>query len=539
MQKIIFFILLLLLIHITASYAQNADAGDAQVTCRDNTQLAGNTPGTGTAYWSVIGGNAIFEDCTNPTTLVSGLYAGINTLRWTFVDNGSTDDVVITNNIFFADAGYDQVIDDYDNNSTYLEAILPSGTTGEWSIIGGAGVFTDNSDAETEVTNIQIDLNTYLWTLYNPNTTCTATDEINIINNILNCNAGDNQIICGDTTTLHGSAVNGSTTWWTSADCEFEDANDPNTQIYNIINGVNTITWHVAINGFKTTCDVEIINYSFNTHAGNDQDICHDYTQLDATAFFGDYFPCLDSNWTGTWSIISGSGTFENINNAKTNITDISENLNELLWTVIRNDYSEAGGVGNCVATDTVSVEIHDLPIVDFEVTPQSQIYPQATIYIENNCNENFVEYAWTYGNGDTQIDTNFIYFHEYNYFDDGWGTYTITLTVQNTNCIAKDSVEIVITAPYPMPYWYSYKACESETFNLNGNVLYTTEGVSEYRWTIYDDANESQESIITQYTEKNPVWNINDPGIYFAVLEVTSEGSGWFIILPNFRTGS
>ena len=538
MKKITFLILLLLLIQITVSYAQNADAGEDINTCSEYAQLNANTPATGTAYWTVVGGNAIFEDSTNPTTVISNLYEGINTLRWTFADNASTDEVVITNNIFYAFAGDDQTIDDNDNNSTYMEAVIETGTIGTWSIVAGGGNFTDLHNEDTEVTNIQIGRNDYLWTLYNSTTQCTAHDTVTINNAAFNCDAGDDQIICTDTTTLHASNIEGATTWWTSSDCEFEDPSDPNTQIYNIERGINEITWHVSKNGYEAACNVEIANYSFDTHAGDDQDLCENSSQLDANAFYGDYYPCLDSNWIGTWYAIPGLGNanFEDMCNAKTIVTELADNSNELLWTVVRNDFQEAGGIGTCMDSDTVTLEVHNLPDVAFHPTPQIQTYPQATVYIENNCSQNFDQYSWTFGNGDASIQTTYLSYFEYNYFDYGWGEYTITLTAYDGICSASDSTTIEIIAPLPGPYYNgSQNVCENETIDFNANVLYTTEGVSQYRWDIYDDPNRT--NLIKQFMIEDTTWQDADAGIYYAELYATSEGSNWLFHLVRTDT--
>jgi len=61
--------------------------------------LGGNTVVIGTGSWSVVSGNAVFADPSDPLSSVSGLGAGPNVIRWT-IDNGvcgsNFDEVTLT-----------------------------------------------------------------------------------------------------------------------------------------------------------------------------------------------------------------------------------------------------------------------------------------------------------------------------------------------------------------------------------------------------------------------------------------------------------
>ena len=63
-----------------------------------------------------------------------------------------------------------------------------------------------------------------------------------------------------------------------------------------------------------------------NPDAGNNQEICDNFTNLNANN--------PESNETGLWTIISGSGSFDDPTNPSTLITDLSEGENILQWSL-------------------------------------------------------------------------------------------------------------------------------------------------------------------------------------------------------------
>ncbi|MFN3404107.1 MAG: family 16 glycosylhydrolase [Cytophagaceae bacterium] len=76
-----------------------ANAGSNQNITTTSTQLAANTPSSGTGSWSVQSGTGTFNSATNPSATVSGLSSGPNVLRWTITSGDcppSTSDVTIT-----------------------------------------------------------------------------------------------------------------------------------------------------------------------------------------------------------------------------------------------------------------------------------------------------------------------------------------------------------------------------------------------------------------------------------------------------------
>src|SRR5690606_29603145 len=76
-----------------------ADAGDDQTVCNSEAFLEANDPDVALGNWSIVSGNARFENRNDPKTRVYDLADGDNVLRWTisYSASSSSDEVTITN----------------------------------------------------------------------------------------------------------------------------------------------------------------------------------------------------------------------------------------------------------------------------------------------------------------------------------------------------------------------------------------------------------------------------------------------------------
>ena len=61
-------------------------------------------------------------------------------------------------------------------NETQMEAVLNTSEAGEWSIISGSGIISDNNSPGTKVTNLAAGQNILLWTVKNNG--CETSDEV-------------------------------------------------------------------------------------------------------------------------------------------------------------------------------------------------------------------------------------------------------------------------------------------------------------------------------------------------------------------------
>ncbi len=150
-----------------------ADAGLDQEYCEDPgaINLEGNDPVIGTGEWTVIVGGATVTDPELFNSEVTGLSIGENTFVWSII-NGSdcppsedTITVIVYELPTEADAGDDQII--CFDTETILDGNEPLIGIGEWLLITGAGILSDASLFNTDVTDLSPGINTFSWTITN------------------------------------------------------------------------------------------------------------------------------------------------------------------------------------------------------------------------------------------------------------------------------------------------------------------------------------------------------------------------------------
>jgi len=152
-----------------------AIAGDDQQFCEDPetsgdiTFMDANSPDIGIGVWSVVLGNATFEDSLDPKTMVDNLPYESTILRWT-ITNGvcpaSKDsvEIIVDQMPTVANAGQDKVTNLKEHN---LDANIPDVGDGLWTLLSGGGDFSFPNDAKTFVDGLQLGENYYLWTITN------------------------------------------------------------------------------------------------------------------------------------------------------------------------------------------------------------------------------------------------------------------------------------------------------------------------------------------------------------------------------------
>jgi hypothetical protein len=160
-----------------------ASAGGDRTICASETVLEGNSALPGLGVWSVPGGlgSAVFAASGVPTTTVSNLRKGTNTLRWTITNKGCvhSDDVEITNSLpSTPSAGNTQTLC---SDSTMLDGANVIIGEGRWEILTGAAIFENELLHNTKVKGLSKGDNILIWTVTNGS--CTLQDEVLIVNN--------------------------------------------------------------------------------------------------------------------------------------------------------------------------------------------------------------------------------------------------------------------------------------------------------------------------------------------------------------------
>lgn len=348
-------------------------AGTDQELCSptSNTQLAADAavfPGVGS--WTLVNGTGTFADVNDPSSSVSGLSIGINTFRWSvnYATCGTPSDevniIVYDSSQGAADAGIDQELCT-PNTTTNLsaESVIAPGE-GTWTVIAGSGAFADLHDPNTLVTNLAIGENKFVWEVYNgpcllaPLTTDTVSVFVFDAQNPV-ANAGEDQEFCSTTnnTVLNGSSITFPATGvWTlvQGTGTITDPTSPNSTINGLSVGENILEWTVS-NGpcanSVTTDQVSIFIFDENqenANAGPDQSICTPTDQVTLAAN-PVTFPA-----SGTWTLLSGTGSFSNPNNPSATISGLTVGETIVQWTI------ENGPCTNASTSDVMSIFIYD-----------------------------------------------------------------------------------------------------------------------------------------------------------------------------------
>ncbi len=337
-----------------------AAAGPSQTLCISNptTVLAGNTPATGIGTWSVIAGSGTISNPNSPTSAVTGLGLGLNTLQWT-IANGvcsstSSLNIQVDNVPTIANAGSSQSI--CISTPTFaLTGNTPLVGTGTWSVISGSGTITTPTLATSSVTGLGAGLNVLQWTIANGvcgSNSSTMSIQVDLAPTV--ANAGPSQVLCisSPSTTLNGNTATVGIGTWSIASGSGVITNSllANSTVTNLALGLNILEWSITsgVCGTTTsTMSIQVDNIPTIANAGSNQTLCINsptYTLAGNTPLIG----------TGTWSIIAGSGTIATPTLATSAVTGLAAGVNILEWTIAN------GACGS--STSTMSIQVDQLP---------------------------------------------------------------------------------------------------------------------------------------------------------------------------------
>lgn len=309
------------------------DAGNDQSVCSDVASLSGNTPSSGTGAWTLISGTGSISDSSISNPSLSGLGIGQNIFGWT-ISNGVcaplTDSVIIlrvdTPSIAFA--GTDQTVC---ATSAVLGANAPTVGTGVWTVVSGSGSFANSSNPTTTVTGLSAGINSFVWTV--SNSPCAAsfdTVEINQSGIMTTAAAGADQLICDTVATLSGNTPTFGTGNWSvaSGPGTINNPTDPSSAVTGLGLGSNAFVWTITSGSCTPSVDTVIItvsDYPTVANAGADQTVCGANVTLAANT---------PTTGTGTWTVISGAGTFANPNDPATSVSSVGSGTNTYQWAI-------------------------------------------------------------------------------------------------------------------------------------------------------------------------------------------------------------
>lgn len=142
-------------------------------------------------------------------------------------------------------------------------------------------------------------------------------------------NAGEDQVVCANTAILSAVDPAPYEGYWQVAEggtAIIENTSSLTTKVTNLANGENEFIWTVPGLDFPTD-KVIIYNNAVQADAGNDQFVCNNTAQLNAT----DPNPA-----SGVWTVGYGTASFAGGEEIKPDalVTNLSQGNNMLLWTV-------------------------------------------------------------------------------------------------------------------------------------------------------------------------------------------------------------
>ncbi|MGB8492372.1 MAG: gliding motility-associated C-terminal domain-containing protein [Bacteroidales bacterium] len=152
------------IVRVTFHPKPQVSAGPDVFVCAGNS-ISLHAEGSGSFEWSPAGS---FDDPFSPDPVASPLvttdYTVTITDQWRCTNSDQVR--VEVRSKPEADAGPDQALD-YTAETNLNASQLSSGETGEWTILHGAGTFTDKNDPGTRVTGLILGENEFLWNVSN------------------------------------------------------------------------------------------------------------------------------------------------------------------------------------------------------------------------------------------------------------------------------------------------------------------------------------------------------------------------------------
>lgn len=278
--------------------------------------------------WNWTFGNFFSSTIKNPINSYN--FPGIFTTSLSITDQfGCTADTTLTNYLKIlgpkADVNWTPNGTQCDHKYEFLATNLVSVDSLIWDLNDGTITFDSISFSHS-----------YTAGNYQPKVTlidpyqCKVTyplPQIDIQPTQLVANAGSDQTICQNSTTMAASASLLGTKVWhiISGSGTIVDTTSATTSITNLGIGTNTFVWSVQ-EGCEIVSDtVQLINAQLNVDAGVDQLICSSTAQLTAIN------PIIGS---GNWVVHTGTGNFVNTTDAQSVVNDLSIGSNEFIWTI-------------------------------------------------------------------------------------------------------------------------------------------------------------------------------------------------------------
>jgi gliding motility-associated-like protein len=471
-------------------------AGSDLVVCDPEHDLVAAFPEYGDGFWSIVGGGGNIADVTQPQTSIRNLRPGRNVLKWTLTKGQCTlsDEIVIENNTATpANAGPD-VADCKD--WAQLDANPPLQGTGEWYIVSGIGVYDSNADESTIIRDLGFGENILMWEIWNGTgeDRCFSRDTVVIFNKVPEqSDAGNDKEFCDNYTTLNANMPPDEAVGaWTvvSGAGEFESPNAYSSIVRNIGFGNNVYKWSIAYDDCVTESTVTIKSNKTDAYAGEDVVVYDPEVILNANNV-GDL--------NASWSIVGGTGDFEDPVFFNTLVEGLSEGINTYRWII---------DVNGCSSYDDVSVEYRPVPDAGFITNNAEGCWPLMVLFTNYSVGAQDRDYHWDFGDGNASGDQNPTHIFE------SEGNYPVVLTVPGPDGIEGRYQKIIRVYGHPEA---AFSVMPEEVYVPGDEVRFfdLSMGAIDYEWHFGDG---------TISNVAHPVHEYSEGGVYDVMLHVTNE---------------
>ncbi|MCP4520378.1 MAG: choice-of-anchor D domain-containing protein, partial [Cytophagales bacterium] len=262
---------------------KNVFAGNDTTSCAKVSNLNAVAVIGGT--WTLKSGNAEIDNPSNPDSQVTFFEAGKVTFTWSaeIDDELVSDDVIID----VLDVQVAQI--SIDNSINIITDSIEISSIGDnddilWKVEQGNGKIDNDQSSSIKITELSEGINQIVLL---DNDICATTDTLIINYSVqLIANAGDDQLVCEDTTNLsadYNFAKYTQGIWRTvnSTTAIIADSTNPSTKISNLNEGINKFVWTVShINRNESVTDTVIITSSRTIPTVNNIDSITTKTQL-------------------------------------------------------------------------------------------------------------------------------------------------------------------------------------------------------------------------------------------------------------------
>ena len=229
------------------------------------------------------------------------------------------------------------------------------------------------------------------------------------------------------------------------------------------------------------------------------------------------------------WNFNDGSAQSNEANPTHTFVSATGEDVTYEVELIAMSAYG-------CADTTVVGVDVYTAPTAEFTVSPAIQTYPNTTVGITNlSAASSSAIQHWSFGDG-AELASDQPIFHTYN----SWGTYNVTLLVDNGFCADAHTEVITILSPNPVAsFTGSGSGCAPLAVDFDNHSSHG----AQYIWDFDDDVMTSEESPTHVFTRPG-VYNVSltvigyegqeDQVIQYGAVEVFPSASAAFVNSPT-----